>query len=496
MSQVPLTASPDPRESVDLTVNRRRLFLIGFLVLFLELACIRWFGAYVLFLQFFTNLILIAAFLGMSIGCVCADARTDWLRRFGWLSLGTMGLAVGLNLLYRRWEGLTIDVQSASPEIVFFGTEYRDVDIAQFIVPVEVIAGVFFVLVTLMFIGLGQVLGRAFDRDPNRVVAYTFNIAGSLAGILGFAVVSFAETPPVVWFAIGLVGVGYLLQQRGRLTRPQIGVLGLTALLILGAGLSPYRAYQVFWSPYYWLIYHTEGRRISVGNINHQSMHTRDTGGVVYSLIHLLRRDAGDQPFEDVLIIGAGSGNDVAHALAYDVTHIDAVEIDPVIHRLGVQYHPERPYDDPRVDVHLDDGRRVLRRTDRQYDLVIYGLVDSLILHSSYSSIRLESFLFTEEAFRDVKAALAPGGVFVTYNYFRQGWIVHRIAAMLETVFGHPPLVLSLPYLDAIRADGEDRLRGYTMIVAGDTTRIAAALPIPSAAYRATAAAPAAPARG
>ena len=263
MSQVPLTASLDPRESVDLTVNRRRLFLIGFLVLFLELACIRWFGAYVVFLQFFTNLILIAAFLGMSIGCVCADVPTDWLRRFGWLSLGTMGLAVGLNLLYRRWEGLTIDVQSASPEMVFFGTEYRDVDIARFIVPVEVIAGVFFVLVTLMFIGLGQVLGRAFDRDPNRVVAYTFNIAGSLAGILGFAVVSFAETPPVVWFTIGLVGVGYLLRQRGRLTRSQTGVLGLTALLILGAGLSPYRAYQVFWSPYYWLIYHTEGRRIS-----------------------------------------------------------------------------------------------------------------------------------------------------------------------------------------------------------------------------------------
>jgi len=33
----------------------RNLFLVGFLVLFMELACIRWFAAYVIFLQFFTN---------------------------------------------------------------------------------------------------------------------------------------------------------------------------------------------------------------------------------------------------------------------------------------------------------------------------------------------------------------------------------------------------------------------------------------------------------
>jgi hypothetical protein len=36
------------------------LFLVSFLVLFLELACIRWFAAYVVFLTFFTNIILLA----------------------------------------------------------------------------------------------------------------------------------------------------------------------------------------------------------------------------------------------------------------------------------------------------------------------------------------------------------------------------------------------------------------------------------------------------
>ena len=45
-------------------------------------------------------------------------------------------------------------------------------------------------------------------------------------------------------------------------------------------------------------------------------------------------------------------------------------------------------------------------------------------LHSGYSSLRLESFLFTEEAFRDIKAKLKPDGVFAMYNVYRQGWVV------------------------------------------------------------------------
>src|SRR5580700_7917571 len=58
------------------------LFLTGFLILFLELASIRWFAANVIFLQFFTNVVLLAAFLGMSCGCMAAQQRRDWLGAF------------------------------------------------------------------------------------------------------------------------------------------------------------------------------------------------------------------------------------------------------------------------------------------------------------------------------------------------------------------------------------------------------------------------------
>ena len=52
------------RDMPNIGLQARNLFIVGFLVLFLELACIRWFAAYVVFLQFFTNVALLASFLG------------------------------------------------------------------------------------------------------------------------------------------------------------------------------------------------------------------------------------------------------------------------------------------------------------------------------------------------------------------------------------------------------------------------------------------------
>jgi hypothetical protein len=86
---VPGHASAD-LASAGARVNARNLFLTGFLVLFLELACIRWFATTVIFLQFFTNIILLSSFLGMSCGCMAARHRRDWLGAFPLLALGAV----------------------------------------------------------------------------------------------------------------------------------------------------------------------------------------------------------------------------------------------------------------------------------------------------------------------------------------------------------------------------------------------------------------------
>jgi hypothetical protein len=59
--------------------DRRDLFLIGVLFLFLELTFIRWFPAQVLFLTFFTNTVLLASFLGLSLGCLATGHTRNYL---------------------------------------------------------------------------------------------------------------------------------------------------------------------------------------------------------------------------------------------------------------------------------------------------------------------------------------------------------------------------------------------------------------------------------
>src|SRR6516225_6468833 len=451
-------------------MQRVNLFLVGFLVLFLELACIRWFAFSVIFLQFFTNVVLIASFLGMSCGCLAARSKRDWLRIFPWLALATIVAALAMRAIYQTWSGLAIDVgHQASPQVVFFGTESRNPDVAQFTIPVEFIVATFFVLIALMFVGPGQVLGRAFSACPNRVMGYTLNIGGSIVGVVGFSVLSFLQAPPLVWFAVACAGIGYLLYQERALT--WLRTLTLIMLLIgitLPSLVGDYLGYETRWSPYYAVL--RQDNSITVNMIDHQAMVPFGKAGGVYSLIHLLQRHSGGKPFQHVLIIGAGSGNDLDHALQFEVKRIDAVEIDPVIQNIGIRKNGDHPYQDARTIRHLDDGRHFLRTTDHKYDLVIYALVDSLILHSSYASIRLESYLFTKQAFADVKRVLKPNGLFVMYNFFRQGWIVERIAAMAERTFGCPPLVLSLPYKEILRASSP---AGFMAIIAGCHSRVA-----------------------
>ncbi len=327
------------------------------------------------------------------------------------LALATVVAALATQVLYLLWSGLAIDVgNQASAQEVFFGTEYRNPDVAQFAVPMELIVAAFFVLIALMFVGLGQVLGRAFAAYPNRVRGYTLNIGGSLAGILAFSLIAFVQAPPAIWFLVCCAGIAYLLNQQASLTR--LRALALAALIVVVAAPGIYKSYrerELRWSPYYAVDHKIATGQIAVNTIGHQQMVAFEKGGSSYSLIHLLQKHSGGEPFRDVLVIGAGSGNDLAHALRFGAGRIDAVEIDPTIQDIGIRHHPDHPYQDARVVRHLDDGRHFLRTTDRKYDLVVYALVDSLILHSGYSNIRLESYLFTEQAFARYQARAEAG---------------------------------------------------------------------------------------
>ena len=139
------------------------------------------------------------------------------------------------------------------------------------------------------------------------------------------------------------------------------------------------------------------------------------------------------------LIVGAGSGTDVALALAKGAKHVDAVEIDPRIQQIGSQVNPNKPYDDPRVTVHINDGRAFLSGNNDKYDLILFALPDSLTLVSGSSQLRLESYLFTKQSIEAARDHLTDDGVFAMYNYYREPWLINRLAGTVNEVFGHDP---------------------------------------------------------
>jgi len=218
------------------------------------------------------------------------------------------------------------------------------------------------------------------------------------------------------------------------------------------------------WSPYYKVTTTERGEGadastlVDVNGIPHQEIQTIERRATREPIYYFPYERAVDNDLENVLVVGAGNGSDVAIALQQGAQHVDAVEIDPRLAELGEQLHPDRPYDDPRVNLVIDDGRAFLQRTDTQYDLILFALPDSLTLVSGQSSLRLESYLFTTAALAQAREHLAPDGVFAMYNFYRQDWLIDRLGATLQQTFGEAPCI-----------DTVEGVAGLAMLTAGNS---------------------------
>jgi hypothetical protein len=396
---------------------RWQLFLTSFVILYFELICIRWLPSYVRFLGYFMNFILLASFLGIGLGIMVS--RREKLRLpdfFVWLFV-----LIAVTRLSQ------FELYLPSTQVLYYVA-------GEEVAPPEnsIVLPVIFTLVTIAFIILSRPLGKLLRMLPP-LEAYGLDILGSLAGIATFFMMSYFSLLPYIWFFVLVLLVLVITPKRKWISSAPfyLGIL----VIVFGIGIGS------LWSPYYRIQYYPDGSggyTINVNNVSHQAAtHYLNKESFYFRVYDLFE----DKPFEKVLVLGAGSGSDVAIALNNGADQIDAVEIDPVIYRLGLTLNPDHPYDDSRVTVHIDDGRSFLRNSDQKYDLIIFALPDSLTLTSSYSSLRLESFLLTSDAFESARNLLSDDGLIVLYNYYRQDFLVQKLAGMVEEAFGAPPYV-------------------------------------------------------
>jgi hypothetical protein len=435
----------------------------GAALLLIELTLIRYVPGQIRVLGYFSNFVLLAAFLGAGIGMLAARRRpTPQISYFAPFAIGCLLVLVEL--------GRAFHVLPSSQEFLFLEYKERGVEVRLY----PFLTGSFIVLAAT-FVPIGHWVGRTLV-GPKPLRRYALNIVGSLAGISAFAALQLATAPPWLWvLAAASAAALVLFGSRRAVTFCGIAAVAATTLLAAwatrDARWSPYQ--KITTGPIHLLpgrglvqewqlpslsaeqrqdlvsLDGDEGFTIRINDDSYQTpVDLRDAALAVHPELRAYRLQY-DLPFVfkgspagKVLVLGAGSGNDVAAALRNGATQVDAVDIDPEILRLGAR-HPEQPYLDSRVHVHVDDARAYLANTRESYDMIVFGLVDSHVLLSSKINVRLDSFVFTRESFALARRRLAPGGIMLVSHAVGTSWFYERMRATICEAFGRSPIVVS-----------------------------------------------------
>jgi len=322
-----------------------------------------------------------------------------------------------------------------------------------------------FLVTMAIFIPLGQYLGDIFNNSKQTILSYSLNVVASLIGMWTFNLLSFVNFSPFIGIIFVQILILSLISSKEKLKC--LSILILTAFLILFNQFNDEK--QNIWSPYQKLTlvalekndFMPDGYLLQVNNVgymglldlseeykkelteNLKSQKLPENFDILfenqYDLPYIIRPES-----KDVLIIGAGGGNDVAGAVRANMYSVDAVEIDPKIIDIGRQYHPENPYSQPNVRIINDDGRSFMKTTKNKYDIVIMGLADSHTLTSSLTNLQLDNYLYTKESMEDIKKILKDDGLlYITFDV-RRPWIGARIQNTMNSVFGLKPYIFSM----------------------------------------------------
>jgi SAM-dependent methyltransferase len=410
---------------------------------------IRWISAEIRIFAYAKNLVLLAIFLGFGVGNFMARHKTSVM-----LSLGIMvGLVALIKVPFASFSVRSVTYAfSQFSDLQVMGGTMRVLTLRE-----SVLAGaygliwvvVLFIALVVMFIPYGQLVGRYLYACGDNIRAYSINVLSSVIGIWAFSLLSYLLLPPVVWLVLGmLVSIYFLSGWRQR-------AVALTMMVVASVLLWP-RWDQELWSSYQKLEVDEARGVITVNGTGYMSLETMaaarpDDPATInrWNMVYYFR----PRP-RDVLIVGAGAGNDAATALASGAERVVAVEIDPAVYRLGRKLHPDHPYDDPRVEVVIDDARHYLSTTDREFDVIVFSHLDAHTLLSGFTNVRLDNYVYTVESLEQAKSLLKDDGVIFLTFWANRPWIRDRLHNNLEAAVGHPPFLVS-SYVTIREADVE-----------------------------------------
>lgn len=434
-----------------------KLALISALSLFLEMVMIRWVSSEIRVFAYFKNFVLVACFLGFGMGCMLCRRRIHLNVMIAPLLLLTIILTAPVSPLHNMIAGLP-GLLGTGSEVHIWGVpaapaSWSGMFLAMlFVVPL-------FAEIALVFVPTGQLVGWALENAANGVTAYSVNVLASLAGIGAFTALGFLSQPPLVWLLVA-GALSLLVFWPNRRARMVVGAAFLCCVALLS--LPGKAGTRTYWSPYQKLTLIEEG---TAGKLRSYSLNTNDAW--YQQILNLSPEFVREHPAEfarspiewnpynlpyrfypapaSVLVLGSGMGNDVAAALRNGARDVVAVEIDPLILKLGRELHFEHPYQSPRTRVVLDDARSYVQNSPEKFDLIVFSLLDSHTTASHFTNIRIDNYVYTREAMVQARRLLRPDGLLILKFQVETPWIAGRLHGLLQDVFGEAPVQFQSP---------------------------------------------------
>ncbi len=329
------------------------LFLVSVLGLYLELALIRWIGTEVRIFAYLQNTVLVVCFMGLGIGCL--SCRKPVVIRDLLVPLLVLVLLMAVPPS-RNVMGRITEMLSVMDDLLIWDNSVAASPIWTLL---SVAVGLTLAFLLMVFVGdifvpIGRLMGRLMDDHPQIIWAYSVNVAGGLLGIWLFVLLSAVDQPPVVWFGVAgglLLALIAACSPRGYQRLDMAVTVGIV-ILSWFAGREP-DAMEVRWSPYQKLALRAPKANlpeigdflVNVNNAGYQAMIDLDERRVASDPEKYPPAMRGlsqyDIPFllhpkpRQVLLVGAGTGNDASGALRHGVELVTAVDIDPQIIDLG-----------------------------------------------------------------------------------------------------------------------------------------------------------------